>query len=168
MSDTIYGAEKGGRYVARPRLEAMLDHEYAQIIDLISKTRSPQTKYFAFCDTVAAKAYKSDRDCHGWMGIRFQHEAQAESSQIVLHVRMLDASNRDQQEALGILGVNLIYSAFMHVTDPEALVAYVLSTKAAASLVGDKQKRFRQYVGERLADGAFRIGKDTGMFEAVA
>jgi hypothetical protein len=35
---------------------------------------------------------------------------------------MLDASNRDQQEALGILGVNLIYSAFMHYTNPEALI----------------------------------------------
>ncbi len=122
MSDTIYGAEKGGRYVARPRLEAMLDREYSQLMDLIANTRSPKTKYFAFCDTVAAKAYNSDRDCHGWMGIRFQHKASAEQSQIILHVRMLDTSNRNQQEALGILGVNLIYSAFMHVSDPEALI----------------------------------------------
>jgi hypothetical protein len=41
---------------------------------------------------------------------------------IVLHVRMLDVDARAQQEALGILGVNLIYGAFNHADSPERLI----------------------------------------------
>jgi hypothetical protein len=122
MSDAIYGPDASGRYVTRARLESMLEREYNVLIDRVSNSRSPDTTYFAFADTVAAKAYKSNRDCHGWMGIRFQHVDNAAPSQVILHVRMLDSSNRDQQEALGILGVNLIYSAFTHVSSPDALI----------------------------------------------
>ena len=122
MSDTIYGADASGRYVSRSRLEAMLNREYSVLVKRLESTRKGNTTYFAFADTVAAKAYKSNRDCHGWMGIRFQHHPSTEPSQIILHVRMLDASNRDQQEALGILGVNLIYSAFSHVSNPGYLI----------------------------------------------
>ncbi len=122
VSDAIYGPDASGRYVARSRLEAMLDREYSVLIERVSGSRSPDTTYFAFADTVAAKAYKSNKDCHGWVGIRFQHRPGAEPSQIILHVRMLDPTNRDQQEALGILGVNLIYSAFFHGGTPERLV----------------------------------------------
>ena len=122
MSDAIYGPDASGRYVVRTRLESMLRREYSLLIERLKGSRSPDTTYFAFADTVAAKAYKSNRDCHGWMGIRFQHRAGAEPSQIVLHVRMLDPSNRDQQEALGVLGVNLIYSAFTHIEYPEKLI----------------------------------------------
>ena len=122
MSDTIYGPDASGRYVSRSRLQAMLDREYAVLVKRVKSSRRPDTTYFAFADTVAAKAYKSNRDCHGWMGIRFQHHPSADPSQIILHVRMLDSSNQHQQEALGILGVNLIYSAFNHAANPEKLI----------------------------------------------
>ena len=46
------------------------------------------------------------------MGIRFQTEPRAEPSEIFIHVRMLDKDNVRQQEALGVIGVNLIYGAF--------------------------------------------------------
>ncbi len=122
MSDAMYGVEQSGRYVTRSRLENVLDTEYTEIVKRVAGSRDAESTYFAFGDTVAAKTYNSDRDCHGWMGIRFQHEAGAEPSQILVHVRMLDQTNRDQQESLGILGVNLIHGAFTHYDEPETLV----------------------------------------------
>ncbi len=122
VSDSIYGVDASGRYVSLSRLESMLETEYADLITRVSASRPQETTYFAFADTVAAKAYKSDRDCHGWMGIQFQHAAGAEPSQVVIHVRMMDPSNRDQQEALGILGVNLIHAAFVRTREPGELV----------------------------------------------
>lgn len=121
MSDAMYGVEQSGRYVTRSRLENMLDTEYTDIVKRVAGSRDPDSTYFAFGDTVAAKSYESDGDCHGWMGIRFQHASGAEPSQIALHARMLDQSNRDQQECLGILGVNLIHGAFHYADQPEKL-----------------------------------------------
>jgi hypothetical protein len=122
MSDAMYGVEQSGRYVSRSRLGNILDTEYNDIVKRVAGSRRADSTYFAFGDTVAAKSYQSNQDCHGWMGVRFQHGSGAEPSQVVLHVRMLDQTNRDQQESLGILGVNLIYGAFRHSAEPEALV----------------------------------------------
>lgn len=122
MSDSIYGVDATGRYVSLSRLESMLETEYTDLIKRVGESRSAETTYFAFADTVAAKSYQSDRDCHGWMGIQFQHTPGAEPSQVVIHVRMMDRSNRDQQEALGILGINLIHAAFVRVGEPGELV----------------------------------------------
>ncbi|MBN2529174.1 MAG: TonB-dependent receptor [Deltaproteobacteria bacterium] len=121
-SDAIYGVEKSGRYVARPRLESMLETEFSLTVERIKSHRPPDTTFFAFANTVAAKAYKSKRDSHGWLGIKFQHKGGAEPSKIVVHVRMLDDDNTDQQAALGILGVNLIYAAYNFFEDPETLL----------------------------------------------
>jgi len=122
MSDAMYGVEQSGRYVTRSRLENILDTEYTDIVTRVADSRSPESTFFAFGDTVAAKSAESDGDCHGWMGVRYQHVSGAQPSQIVLHVRMLDQTNRDQQESLGILGVNLIHGAFTHGDRPETLV----------------------------------------------
>ncbi|MBN2344056.1 MAG: TonB-dependent receptor [Deltaproteobacteria bacterium] len=121
-SDAIYGVEKSGRYVARPRLDSMLETEFTLTVERIKSHRPPDTTFFAFANTVAAKAYNSDRDCHGWLGIKFQHTAGAAPSKIVMHVRMLDIVNKDQQAALGILGVNLIYGAFNFWNNPPELI----------------------------------------------
>jgi hypothetical protein len=49
------------------------------------------------------------------MGIRFQTEPGSLPSQVIIHVRMLDKENLQQQEALGIIGVNLVHSAlYLH------------------------------------------------------
>jgi hypothetical protein len=122
MSDAMYGVEQSGRYVTRSRLVNILDTEYSDIVRRVAGSRDPGSTYFAFGDTVAAKTYDKDRDCHGWMGVRFQHVSGSEPSQILLHVRMLDQINRDQQESLGILGLNLIHGAFTHSAEPEKLV----------------------------------------------
>lgn len=110
FSDAIYG--KAPRYVSRERLETMLDHEYSLLLERLNTQRGDRTKFFAFADTVAAKSFKGNNECHGWMGIRFQTEAGSKPSQIIVHVRMWDKENVLQQQALGVVGVNLCYAAF--------------------------------------------------------
>lgn len=122
FSDAIYGAEEDRRYVSRSRLLKMLAHEYDLLIERISDTRPKNTTFFVFADTVAARGYKSQNECHGWLGVRFQVYPKAEPCEIILHVRLLDDENYLQQEALGSLGVNLLYGAFYHFKTPEKLV----------------------------------------------
>lgn len=110
MSDAIYGRTE--RYVSAGRLAAMLDHEYEIQLERLAPKRGAETTFFSFCNTVRARGYKDAGECHGWLGIRFQMKAGDPPSDIILHVRMLDARAIDQMEALGIIGVNLIHSAF--------------------------------------------------------
>jgi hypothetical protein len=56
------------------------------------------------------------------MGVRFQSRPRDNDSQIIIHVRMLDNENALQQEALGIVGVNLLYGAFFLSSEPELLI----------------------------------------------
>src|SRR5581483_11319363 len=107
ISDAIYG--HADRYVSRQRLETMLDHEYGLLLERLKEKRGSSTKFFVFSDTVVARSFTRHDDAHGWLGIRFQSEPQKEPSQIVVHVRLWDKENLQEQEALGILGVNLIY-----------------------------------------------------------
>src|SRR5271154_2744538 len=110
VSDAIYGDTE--RYVSRSRLQAMLDLEFKLNVERLSESRGDTTSFFAFADTVVARSYKGGNECHGWMGVKFQAHPHDDPSQIVLHVRMLDAEASLQQEALGIIGVNLLYGAF--------------------------------------------------------
>ncbi len=124
VSDAIYG--QCDRYVCRPRLEAMLDHEHKLNISRLQESRGDTTSFFAFADTVSARNFQGTNECHGWMGVRFQAYPGDQDSQIILHVRMLDVENPLQQEALGIVGVNLLYGAFFLSHDPDALVESLL------------------------------------------
>ena len=121
VSDDLYGS--GTRYVSKQRLEAMLDAEWAQLVAELSKTRGPQTRFFCFVDTVAARNYAGTNDAHGWVGLRFQLQPGGPPNDILLHVNMLDPSNLLQQEAIGILGVNLIYTAFYDLQTKESFLA---------------------------------------------
>ena len=56
------------------------------------------------------------------MGIRFQLEPLGEMHDIIMHVRMLDRENRLQQEAIGMLGVNLVYGAFHLHENPDNFI----------------------------------------------
>ncbi|MTI63880.1 TonB-dependent receptor [Methylophaga sp.] len=124
VSDDIYG--KAPRYVCRERLEDMLDLEYKLNIERLNEQRGESTAFFAFADTVSARNYHGTNECHGWLGIRFQTEPHAAPSDIIIHVRMLDHENALQQEALGIIGVNLIYGAFHLSHNPDLLVKSLL------------------------------------------
>jgi hypothetical protein len=120
FSDAIYGP--ADRYVSRVRLQTMLDHEYRLLIERLDQKLGGVRTFFVFADTVAARSFKQHNESHGWLGVRFQSDPRGEPSQIVIHVRMLDEGNVDQQEALGIIGVNLLYGTFYH-QQPEKLIA---------------------------------------------
>ncbi|HTP59381.1 MAG TPA: TonB-dependent receptor [Spirochaetia bacterium] len=124
VSDAIYGSS--ARYVSRQRLVAMLDHEWALLLERLDAKRSEKTKCFVFADTVATKSHMRQEDGHGWLGIRFQSEPRGPASEIIIHARMWDLDNVRQQEALGLLGVNLIYGAFYSSDTPEALIGSLM------------------------------------------
>ncbi len=124
VSDAIYGECE--RYVCRPRLESMLNHEHSLNISRLQESRGDTTCFFAFADTVSARNYKGTNECHGWMGVKFQAHPRDEDSQIIVHVRMLDLENALQQEALGIVGVNLLYGAFFLNHEPDQLIESML------------------------------------------
>lgn len=112
MSDAIYGV--ADRYVSADRLESMLSHEYAILLERLGPKRGKDTTFFSFCNTVRARGWNDQAECHGWIGIRFQMKPGDPPSDIILHIRLLDNRTIDQKEALGIVGVNLIHSAFRH------------------------------------------------------
>jgi hypothetical protein len=122
ISDAIYGA--ADRYVTRQRLHSMLDHEYALLEERLKEKRGASTKFFVYADTVKARGYKqqADDESHGWMGVRFQTEPLGPPSDVIIHVRMLDPENIPQQEALGVMGVNLIYAALYLHHDPRTFI----------------------------------------------
>ncbi len=111
ISDEIYG--KATRYVSRQRMCAMLDHEYPMLLRRLNEKRGAKTTFFTLADTVRAKSYRdTNEECHGWIGLRFQTEPGGPPSEIQMHVRLLDDSHSRQADALGILGVNLVYACF--------------------------------------------------------
>ena len=122
FSDAIYGEEQDKRYVTESRVKKMLDKEFRLVIERVGDKRPKKSTYFAFADTITAKSYSQRGECHGWLGIKLQLYPGAEPCEILLHVRMLDESNLMQQEAIGILGVNLIYGAFYYYADIDKLI----------------------------------------------
>lgn len=139
FSDAIYG--KAPRYVSRERLETMLGHEYELLVSRLGDKRGATTRFFVFADTVAAKSYRGTGECHGWMGIRFQPEPGcAVPSDVVLHVRMWDKDNLRQQEAIGIVGTNLIYAAMYLRDDMGRFIASLADNVGADRIEVDMLK----------------------------
>jgi len=120
VSDDVYG--KAGRYVSRERCEQMMDHEFDLMVQRLNEARGDETRFFAYAATVTARSYSQKNECHGWIGVKRQLEPHSEPSSIILHVRMLDDTNREQSEALGILGVNLVHGAYHHSDDPKKII----------------------------------------------
>jgi hypothetical protein len=120
VSDNLYGS--GSRYVSKQRLEAMLDNEWTQLLTQLSKSRGSQTRFFCFVDTVSARNFAGTNDAHGWIGLRFQLQPGGPPNDVLLHVNMRDPANVFQQQAIGILGVNLIYAAFYEVQTQESFL----------------------------------------------
>ncbi len=90
---------------------------------MLLETRIPEenhpNKLFAYANTVAtidfAKKYKG----HGWMGIRYHISPEEPYNEIMIHVRFHQTEARLQQEAIGIMGVNLVYGAFYNYDEPK-------------------------------------------------
>ncbi|HRH94365.1 MAG TPA: TonB-dependent receptor [Prosthecobacter sp.] len=115
VSDEIYG--KATRYVSRQRMCAMLEHEYPMLLRRLTPQRGATTTFFTLADTVRARSYRdTNEECHGWLGLRFQAEPGGPSNDIQMHVRLLEDTHARQADALGILGVNLLYATF-HLRD---------------------------------------------------
>ena len=124
VSDQIYG--KAAAYVSRERLEQMLPREFQLLTERLSSTKPKTTQFFSYAATVTARSFKQKNECHGWIGIQLQLYPEAPPSEIILHVRMLDEDNQSQAEALGILGVNLIYGAFYYKSKPKRIIESLL------------------------------------------
>ena len=120
ISDAIYGPSD--RYVSRKRLQSMLDHEFNLLLQRLDKPRGDKCTFFVFADTVTTKRDEGQ----GWLGIKFQVHPHDDPSTIIIHVRTLDKEGVRQQEALGMIGVNLIYGAFYLHDNPTKLIGSLM------------------------------------------
>lgn len=121
FSDAIYGEEESGRYVCEPRLLKMLSREY-KLLQIRLTEQAKDKTFFSFADTVAALNYQKTNEAHGWMGLRFQLKPNSEPNDVIIHVRMKDTDNVLQQQALGIIGVNLIYACYFYQHSAETML----------------------------------------------
>ncbi len=122
FSDAIYGVCE--RYVCEDRLTRMLDHEFVLLPERLPH-RIESTRFFAFADTVEILNYERTNQGHGWIGLRFQLQPQSEPNDCVIHVKMHDNDPLQQQYALGVVGVNMLYST-MFLKDPEEILMSLL------------------------------------------
>jgi hypothetical protein len=126
-SDEIYGSEPNGRYVCESRLYKMLDHEF-ELMEARLKHERPKTNFFAFADTIASINFTKTIKGEGWLGLRFQLKPGQKTNDLVIHVKMLDNDNRLQQQAIGVLGVNLIYGVYRYYNDVEILLQSLMDS----------------------------------------
>ena len=148
FSNAIYGADPKGRYVSRSRLFAMLEREFAQVVERVKDTRPKSSTFFAYAATVATKSFNRNNECHAWCGIRLQLYPDAAPSDIIVHVRMLDREANEQQEALGVLGVNLVYGAYYLFDDPRKLIDSLTDNLGNDRLEIDSIEFFGPYFDE--------------------
>ena len=125
VSDAMYGPAT--RYVSRQRLQAMLEHEFSQLLERLGPAEGEGTTFFAFADTVATRSYTHHEDGRGWIGIRFQTRPHEAPSDVIVHVNLKDTTATRQQEALGVLGVNLIHGAYFRHGEPDALIGSLMN-----------------------------------------
>ena len=125
FSDAIYGVEEDGRYVTESRLRKMLSHEAQLMEERLLRDKHPNKLFFTYANTVATIDFAKQYKGHGWVGIRYQVEADEEYNEILLHIRFKETDAKLQQETLGTLGVNLIYGAFYKYNDPKKLLRYL-------------------------------------------
>ena len=124
FSDAIYGVEDDKRYVTQNRLKKMLVQE-TDLIETIIGRKDPDKMFFCYANTVATIDFARKFKGHGWVGIRFQIDPNKDYNEIILHVRFKENIARQQQETLGILGTNLIYSAFYKYHTPKKIIKYL-------------------------------------------
>jgi hypothetical protein len=122
FSDSIYGEEVSGRYVSESRLNKMLDHEFRLLTERLTGEKYQSRRLFAFANTVTTLNFNKNNDPHGWIGIRFQHQIDAEPSSLIFHVRLLDSDNTLQQAVIGVLGVNLVFAAYYYKDDVQTMI----------------------------------------------
>ena len=119
VSDSLYG--ESSRYVCEDRLVTMLEIEFNTMKQRLPE-KYKEAKFFSFCNTVESLNYHKTNQGHGWVGIRFQLEYGGPTNDVVIHLKMHDNSHKAQQEALGILGVNLIHACYFQNKDMDLFI----------------------------------------------
>lgn len=124
MSDRMYG--KAQRYVTKDRMFQMMQQEYTEIEETLRSVKGEDCRFFSFASTIAAKAFMSDRECEGWLGLMYQKVAGQRPSVVWAHARMTDPTALLQGDALGILGANLVYLCMDADRPAETIVKHLL------------------------------------------
>ncbi|WBX75284.1 TonB-dependent receptor [Tenacibaculum ovolyticum] len=153
FSDAIYGIENDNRYVTEDRLKKMLKHEMDLIEDRLDRQKHPDKLFFSYANTVATINFTKKFKGHGWIGIRFQLDPLEDYNEIILHLRFKETDARQQQETLGVLGVNLVYGAYYLNDNPKELLKSfydnIDSDRLEIDMVNFSGPRF-MYVDNRL------------------
>lgn len=124
FSDAIYG--EADQYVSRQRLRKMLNHEYGLILERLDEERGDCSKFFCYAATVATRSFSRQTDGHGWIGVRMQQNPRTPPSNILVHVRLFDEEVVQQQEALGTLGINLLWASAKYGDDYDQVVSSLM------------------------------------------
>ena len=122
FSDALYGKEESGRYVCESRLYKMLNKEYTLLEERLKNVRPSDTLFFTMANTVVCLNFKKTNQGHGWLGVRFQLEPDSEPNDLIVHVRLFDTDTALQQQAIGILGVNMVYACYFYYETPEQMM----------------------------------------------
>ncbi|WP_027000518.1 hypothetical protein [Eisenibacter elegans] len=126
FSDAIYGREDSGRYVCEPRLLKMIRREYGLVKKRLDETKGAERPFFAFANTVTTINFARTSQGHGWLGLRFQLTPRTEPNEAVIHIRMFDKEILEQQQVVGIMGVNLMYGCYYLQDNPEKLLCSLM------------------------------------------
>lgn len=153
FSDAIYGIENDNRYVTEKRLKKMLRYEMDLIEERLDRQKHPEKLFFSYANTVATINFSKKFKGHGWIGIRFQLDPLEDYNEIILHLRFKETDARQQQETLGVLGVNLVYGAYYLNDNPKELLKSfydnIDSDRLEIDMINFSGPRF-MYVDNRL------------------
>jgi hypothetical protein len=133
VSDAIYGPTE--RYVSRSRLNKMLEYEFQLQHERLSAKRGDTTKFFVFADTVTARGTKTAMSRTAGWAFGFRRSLAPNHRRSLFTSACSDRENLQQQEALGIMGVNLIHSAMYPLRIARAPAHLPCSTISPASAV---------------------------------
>lgn len=122
FSDAIYGKEPGNRYVCESRMRNMLTKEYGLIAERLNRKQHPDKKFFTFASTIATSTFERPHGGHGWIGVRFQTAPKRSTSELIIHIRLHTPDIALQQEAIGTIGVNLLYGALIRHENPDEIM----------------------------------------------
>jgi hypothetical protein len=93
------------------------------MVERLDRKMGDDSVFFAYANTVRVRAYgDTTQECHGWMGIRTQTSPHSAPHDLVIHLRLFDTQLNEQQEVVGVVGVNLIYAALYLRHDLRAFV----------------------------------------------
>lgn len=131
FSDALYHPKKAGRYVSEGRLKKMLDYEFTEVVSLLGQEKGSFTRFFAFADTIETLNFRKDNKGQGWMGVRFQSEPEGDPNEVILHILLHENDGIQQQNTIGMLGINLIYACFNYTASSEQFLLSLLDNLSA-------------------------------------